>query len=318
MPPIASVVICTHNPRADYLDRVLAALKDQTLPFHQWELLLIDNASTEPLANILDLTWHPNARCIVEEELGLTPARLRGIDESRGALIIFVDDDNVLAADYLKHAVQIATDYPHIGAFGGSVKGEFETAPAPWLSPYLSRLAVREIERDSWSNMLSGWNDSIPFGAGLCVRRSVAQDYRNKSLGDSKRRALGRVGTGTGSAEDTDLAYCAIDLGMGIGTFCRLKLIHLIPAKRLNVDYIARLSAGIWASDPVLKSLRGSKAPVSRRDRLAGVRFWVKFCAKLATSSEIDRKIAIAAHRGRRSGQKFLRQSSSDMSLIQH
>jgi glycosyltransferase involved in cell wall biosynthesis len=318
MPPIASVVICTHNPRAEYLNRALAALKDQTLPFHQWELLLIDNASTEPLANILDLTWHPNARCIVEEDLGLTPARLRGIDESRGGLIVFVDDDNVLAADYLAHAVQIATDCPHIGAFGGSIKGEFETPPAPWASPYLNRLAIREIDRDSWSNLHSGWNESTPVGAGLCVRRFVAQDYRNKSLGDNKRKALGRVGTGTGSYEDTDLAYCAIDLGMGIGTFFRLKLTHLIPTKRLSADYIARLIAGISASEPVLKSLRPAKTSVSRRDRLAGIRFWVKFCAKLATSSEIDRKIAIAAHRGRRSGQKLLQQSSSDMSLIQH
>ena len=71
-----SVVICSHNPREDYLRRVLAALKAQTLPKEQWELLLIDNASKEPLAGRW-VFWHPYARIIRENQLGLTPARLR-------------------------------------------------------------------------------------------------------------------------------------------------------------------------------------------------------------------------------------------------
>src|SRR5438045_2554303 len=86
-----SVVICTHNPRPDYLRRVLEALRNQTLPKKQWELLLIDNASSEPVAGNWDLKWHPNARHIGEYELGLTPARLRGIKESCGELLVFVD-----------------------------------------------------------------------------------------------------------------------------------------------------------------------------------------------------------------------------------
>jgi glycosyltransferase involved in cell wall biosynthesis len=314
----ASLVICTHNPRLDYMDRVLAALKEQTLPFRQWELLVIDNASPQPLADLIDLTWHPNSRCIVEEELGLTPARLRGIKDSCGDLIVFVDDDNVLAADYLESAVEIANAHRYIGAFGGSTRGEFEIAPEPWIRPYLNLLAIREVQRDSWSNLHNSWNESTPLGAGLCVRRSVAQDYLDKTLGNSKRRALGRVGSGTGSYEDTDLAYCAIDLGMGIGTFSRLQLIHLIPAKRLQVEYIARLSAGIHASNAVLKSLRPSTHPAARTVRLSGVRFYLKYWIRLATTSRIDRKIAIAVHSGQQSGLRFLKESSGEGALIQY
>jgi hypothetical protein len=93
-----------------------------------------------------------------------------------------VDDDDVLASDYLERAMEIALEYPHIGAFGGSIKGEFELMPEPWLTPYLGNLAIREIERDSWSNMAGGWTDSTPFGAGLCIRGRVAEDYRRKAL----------------------------------------------------------------------------------------------------------------------------------------
>ena len=310
-----TVVICTHNPRRDYLDRVLASLKSQTLPLHSWELLVIDNASETPVAQQHDLSWHPRARCVVEHTLGLTSARLRGITESSAPLMVFVDDDNVLEPDYLQHAQQIAAEFPHIGAFNGSAEGEFEVSPEPWARPYLHWL-VREIRRDSWSNLLSS-NESTPFGAGLCVRRSVAEDYRSKTLTDRKRLALGRVGTGTGSSEDIDLAYCAIDLGMGTGTFCRLKLTHLISKNRLSVDYIARLSAGRSSSNLVLKSLRPSTASEFRYDA-AGIRYWIKFLAKLATSSKVDRRVAIAAHAGRRSGQKFVREAVINTALIQH
>jgi glycosyltransferase involved in cell wall biosynthesis len=76
-----SVIICTHNPRHDYLRPVLDGLGRQTLPLNQWELLLVDNASKENLAERFDLSWHPHAHQIREHELGLTPARLRGIGE---------------------------------------------------------------------------------------------------------------------------------------------------------------------------------------------------------------------------------------------
>jgi glycosyltransferase involved in cell wall biosynthesis len=50
---LISVITCTHNPRQDYLDKVLTALKAQTLSLDQWEYLLVDNASNQLLASKL-------------------------------------------------------------------------------------------------------------------------------------------------------------------------------------------------------------------------------------------------------------------------
>src|ERR1700746_4111324 len=101
----ASVVICSHNPRPQYLRRVLDALRNQTLPKERWELLLVDNASTDSLATAWDLSWHRLGRHIRERELGIARARLRGIKATQTELIVFVDDDNVLAPDYLSEAI---------------------------------------------------------------------------------------------------------------------------------------------------------------------------------------------------------------------
>ena len=50
-----SVVIPTHNPRRDYLERVLGALAAQTLDRSKWELVVIDNKSEEPVSDLLGL-----------------------------------------------------------------------------------------------------------------------------------------------------------------------------------------------------------------------------------------------------------------------
>ncbi len=121
-----SIIICAHNPRPGYLRRVLDALKAQTLPMEEWELLLVDNASKEPLITTWDLAWHPRARHIREDELGLTPARLRGIRESSAEIIVFVDDDNVLAPTYLRQALEKERTFPMIGVWGGRIDLEFE------------------------------------------------------------------------------------------------------------------------------------------------------------------------------------------------
>ena len=165
-----SAIICTHNPRPDYLRRVLDALKAQTLPKEQWELLLVDNASVKPLARSWDLSWHPQARQIREDELGLTPARLRGIAEAEGGLLVFIDDDNILAPDYLERAAAIPGSYSHIGVFGaGTLEPEFEEEPEPAVRPWLRMLALRTVSRPTWTNNVADY--FVRLGEPVCACR---------------------------------------------------------------------------------------------------------------------------------------------------
>jgi glycosyltransferase involved in cell wall biosynthesis len=251
-----SVIICTHNPRSDYLQRTLDALGKQTLPKEQWELLLVDNDSKDSLKVIWDLSWHPHARHIRENELGLTHARLRGIQESRGDLIIFVDDDNILDPDYLEQSMQIGMVWPILGAWGGQLRPEFETQPPDWTKPYWGLLAIREFDRDRWSNLLNQ-HETTPCGAGMCVRRKVAEAYASAVNESVHRLALGRSGASLASCEDTDLAYTAVDLSLGTGQFVALKATHLIPALRVSESYLLRLVEAVAYSSTILCGIRG-------------------------------------------------------------
>ena len=250
-----SVVICTHNPRPDYLQRALDALKTQTLPKEQWELLLIDNASKEPLVSKWDLSWNPHARYIREDELGLTRARLRGINESIGEILVFVDDDNVLAFDYLEHALRIAKEWPVLGAWGGSSIPWFETEPPAWSKRYLHYLALREIHEDKWSNYCDKPR-LMPWGAGMCVRRVVAAEYFRKAKDDNVRRNLDRSGHSLASCGDSDLAITACEMGLGTGLFRSLRLTHLISAERVREAHLLKLLEGMVYSLHVLSAAR--------------------------------------------------------------
>lgn len=250
-----TVVICTHNPRQDYLDRVLAALRVQTLSTDRWELIVIDNASTPSVAERIDVSWHPQRRCIRESKLGLTHARLKGIDAAKSETIVFVDDDNVLGANYLEQTATIAREYPTMGAWGGRIIGEFEQVPPAWSRRYLPLLAIRDIREDKLSDVLPA-HETIPCGAGLCVRRIVAERYAKLVVQDARRMSLDRKGKILSSGGDTDLALVAGDLGMGTGQFVALELTHLIPAVRLEEAYLLRLIECMGYSHMVLHSRR--------------------------------------------------------------
>ncbi|MBV8508401.1 MAG: glycosyltransferase family 2 protein [Alphaproteobacteria bacterium] len=247
----ASVIVCTHNPRSDYFDRVLDGLRHQTLPLHRWELLIVDNASRLPLASSCDISWHPTARHILESELGLAWARQRGIQEASADLIIFVDDDNVLDETYLAEAIKIKQEWPSLGVWGsGSIRGDLEVELPESLREHRNWLPLREVTAPRWSN-LAFYEDAMPMGAGLCVRREIAMAY-SQFLDQSSIQITDRLGESLVGKGDTEISIVCCNLGLGTGVFPELKLAHLIPRHRVSEEYFVRLAEGTYVSDFLL------------------------------------------------------------------
>lgn len=276
MSEFISVVLCTHNPRPAYLERVMAALRDQTLPRSSWELLIVDNRSDQPLETQVDLSWHEDARCVREEILGLSHARCRGIRESKGEIMVFVDDDNVLESDYLEQALLISQQQPRAGVWCGQSKPVFETPPPDWAQPFLPYLALREFDQDTFM-MERDMTQPLPYGAGMCVRRVVAAAFAQAYQQESWRSLLGRQGSSLMSGEDTDLGLLSLEMGWGIGSFFRLRLEHLIPSSRLTREYLLRLTEASSASSCLISCFHGESKQSPSRLRLAlrYLRYWL-------------------------------------------
>lgn len=235
-------MICTCNPRIEYLTKTLDGIRRQTTPVCDSELIVVDNASDQPLADRIDLSWHPAGRCVREERKGLIYARLRGFRESVGDLIILSDDDNVLAPDYTAHAQRIAQEWPMLGVWGGHIEPVFEVPPPAWAVPYFHHLAIRTIAAPRWSSFVV--DRTMPYGAGQCIRRRVADGYVESAGREKSLECFNRRSSGAGDGDDAYLCYVAQKLGFGEGLFPELKLQHLIPKERFNPDYFVRIARG--------------------------------------------------------------------------
>lgn len=240
-----SLVICTHNPRRDNLAKVLKALELQDFSLEKWELLLIDNASDSMLSSEINLTWHPHAQHVREDTLGLTAARLRGFQEARADILVFVDDDNVLSTDFLSSVSKIINQNPQIGALGGRVLPDFEIEPEKWIRKFDNALAIRDFGNGTLCCDSEGglhYPYFSPIGAGLVLRKQAAKAYVDALKEQSNRLSFGRTGKQLTSGEDNDIILTILESGWGVGYFPQLQLTHLISADRTTTDYLARLN----------------------------------------------------------------------------
>lgn len=261
VPPRLAVAICTHNPRRVFLQETIEALRQQSLAVTEWNLLVIDNASAEPISGWLDLSWHPRAGIEREEKLGTAHARHHALDRFRDhELLLFVDDDNLLAPDYLARGLRLGQEHPRLGCWGGQLIPRYETNPPAWLGPYQKYLAIWEFTHAAVSATIDSY-DLCPPSAGCFIRREVRTRYLEMLAHDPRRLTLGAKGDVLVRGEDLDLVLTAIDLGYELGRFPELRLVHCMPSFRLETSYLARLLEGTACGTGLLEYLRSARKP---------------------------------------------------------
>lgn len=284
-----SVITPSLNPRKEYIRRVFDALLHQTVPLQEWEYLVVDSGNTPPLREQFDLSWHPNARVLEAPGQRLAVSRLRGLEQAKGDLIVFVDDDNVLAPDYLEAALREMEKYPFIGVLGGYVEAEFHGEVQPWMEEFLPILGASQFLPKPAKEICYGYPAGpwVPSGSGMIIRAAVAAEYCRQVEADPSKLTIGRVGDRLLGSDDVDLAYTATDMEMAIGRSSLPRLTHLIPAARLTERYLLRL---LYASNYATASLmvrRGWRDRVS----LPPVTFWSRIRTALSAARKTSPEI---------------------------
>jgi glycosyltransferase involved in cell wall biosynthesis len=258
--PRVSVVLCTYNPRADLLAEVLGALARQTLPPRLFEVVVVDNNSTSPV----EVAGQPFATRVVREpNPGLNHARRKGIEEARADLLVFVDDDNILDPDYLETALRIADADPSLGAYGGLARGRLERADLPrWKLRLLDKLGVRDNGPVALTSAVDRWGPWEPIGAGLVLRRVVAEHFLHLMGTSPHAPRLDRSGpTGLMSGGDTLMARSAYRVGLSCSYQPGLRLTHVIKGSRFDTKYLFRILHAHGKSVVVLNRALGVPVP---------------------------------------------------------
>src|SRR5262249_7534296 len=126
-------------------------------------------------------------------------------------------------------------------------------------------VACRRVTDAVWSNDVHH-HASTPWGAGMCIRRRVVDEYTRQLDDDPRRRGLDLVGGRRTYGGDTDIAYVGCGLGLGKGVFPQLRLRHLISADRCNEDYLVKVTAGHARSGVLHEYIMTGAVTPPRRD----------------------------------------------------
>lgn len=260
--PKVSVVLCTFNPRRDLLIWALKSIERQSLPKQDFEFVIVDNNSNPPLDAADFAEGIPvSFRLIRQPKAGLCHARVAGIAATSAPLLVFLDDDNYLDADYLEQALSIAADHPYIGCFGGKSRAVFEGRVASWKHRLLAYLGVRDYGSQAITSNQRCWGEWEPIGAGMVCRRDVADRFAQWIDALPSASRLGRRELGLMSGEDTLVAQAAYSLSYSCSYQPALKLSHWMKAPRLRSVVLARTLAGHGRSYVVLQNLKGEPVP---------------------------------------------------------
>jgi glycosyltransferase involved in cell wall biosynthesis len=157
-----SVIVCTYN-RSESLRKTLSSLAQLWAPAGTpWELIVVDNNSTDDTAEVVK-TFAAAAsfsvRYVCEINQGLSHARNSGIEEARGDIIAFTDDDVTVDPRWLRELQKIFDQFGCIGV-GGRIFPVWIGQKPSWLDSWL--------ERDSSHSLRSGTVMSFDYGEKPC------------------------------------------------------------------------------------------------------------------------------------------------------
>ncbi len=132
---LVSVVVCTRN-RAASLDALLDTASRLRIPARTaWEVIIVDNGSTDETAEVVRRhAGQLPIRRVEEPRIGLSHARNRGIAEARGRYLCWTDDDVRLDPDWLAGYVAAFDRHPDAAVFGGPILPQVEPPTPSWFA----------------------------------------------------------------------------------------------------------------------------------------------------------------------------------------
>lgn len=226
-----SVVVCTYN-RADMLSSALESLVQQTLDKRLYEVIIVDNASSDATPEVLGGLrarygeW--NIVLAREDRLGLGYARNAGVREARGAYVAFMDDDARADKDWLKRALGCFEHVrPSPFVIGGPIFPFYDSPRPAWFKDeYEIRTWGQEPRFLSQRESLSGSN--------IILKKDIIEKYGGFDV------QVGMKGSRLSVGEETNLFKTIGRHNTHARVFYyspHLVIHHAVPAYKMTVSY---------------------------------------------------------------------------------
>lgn len=235
--PRISIIVATYN-RAQQLLGTLESLVQQDLLAAEWECIVVDNNSKDDtqalFAEFAEANRGFNIRIVREERQGLSFARNRGVEESRGKIIAIIDDDETVNEEFARGYLELFDKYEIAVAAGGRVVPSYPSGRPSWLSHFTE---IPIANPTDWGDGIRKFpKGRIPAGGNMAFRREILLKYGGFDT------SLGRVGGKLTGGEESDLFERLANDGVEFWYAPNSIIYHIIGKEKLTADYFKRLS----------------------------------------------------------------------------
>ena len=244
-----SIIISTYNNSASLM-RTLDSVAKQDADKAVWECVVVNNNSTDNTAEAVTafVKEHSdiNIKLVDEPQQGLSFARNRGIAESKGQFLAFIDDDETINEGYVSAYIDLFRNH---GAFAGAgaLKVRYDSARPKWMSYYTEKMIANPL--DLGNEIVTITTSVTPTGGNMAFNREIFNLYGGFDTD------LGRKGSVLLGGEENDMFKRIRDLGERVFYTPHAVAYHHIADRKLTPEYFDRLSYGVGVS----KRLRAEK-----------------------------------------------------------
>ena len=244
-----SILICTYNGATRLTPTLTAILEQEKTRDIPWEVVLVDNASTDNTAETARNLMSNSSIAFTllnEPKPGRDNALRTGFQHVKYEFVCNVDDDTWVCRDYVSVVWEIMNNHPDVAVCGGRGEGAFEIDPPAWLRPYETALAIGpQGEKTGYVPK----ERNYLYGACAVYRKSLWNKLQESGF---RFYLSGRKGKKLSSGEDMELCQAWQMLGYKLYYDERIQFKHYMPAGRLTWDYFRKLYKAFGRSDLVI------------------------------------------------------------------
>lgn len=177
-----SLIIPTLN-RADMLDETLGSLSNQTISTLKYEIIIINNGSTDHTEEVIKKhkNNYKNLISVIEERKGLHYGRHKGLEISKGDILVFADDDIEPLPEWLE-SIDLAFRDSSIAMVAGNNLPKFTEDPPDWITKLwnrkdlLGRKMIPQLSVIKFKKSSKYVSPYLVWGCNFPIRKSVLLD----------------------------------------------------------------------------------------------------------------------------------------------
>ncbi|MBE6195444.1 MAG: glycosyltransferase [Rikenellaceae bacterium] len=256
-----SIIIATYN-NAKSLERTLNSVAKQDADYGAWECVIVNNNSTDDTAlrvsAFAKAHSNLNIRLVDEPQQGLSYARNRGIAESQGEILAFIDDDETINEGFVSAYIDLFHNH---GAFAaaGAVEVRYDSQRPKWMSYYTEKMIGNPINLGK--EIVTITSAVTPAGGNMAFNREIFNLYGGFDTD------LGRKGEKLFGGEENELFDRLRNLGERVFYTPKAIVYHHIADRKLTPEYFDKLSYGVGVSKLLRAEKQGTEQALYKDER---------------------------------------------------